>query len=175
MADIAKFSDPYRILHGNNTAQPDYKAGEQRICAGWRPETRRRIRLCQPERMCAGNSLDSTEGLQSLLVSENLVRYQPLKGGGGSVRPKPNILTYNESIINPVYLYPQIYPRTDAEFQRSVANASDVLTVLVRCPEGLDLPIALGRKSHQSHVRSGFLRVSTRIFATPRRDNLRQD
>jgi hypothetical protein len=53
-------------------------------------------------------------------------------GGGGSVRPKPNILAYNQSIINPFGLYPQIYPRRDAEFQRSVANASDVIASMMR-------------------------------------------
>jgi len=47
-------------------AEPDYETGEQRICPGRRPVRRQRIRLCQPERMCGGNSLDSTEGLQSL-------------------------------------------------------------------------------------------------------------
>ena len=51
--------------------------------------------------------------------------------GGGSVRPKSNILTYNQSIINPFCLYPQIYPRIDAGFRRSGANASDELTSIV--------------------------------------------
>jgi hypothetical protein len=46
-------------------------------------------------------------------------------GGGGSVRLKPNILTCNQTFINPFCLYPQIYPQGDAEFQRSVANAGD--------------------------------------------------
>jgi hypothetical protein len=65
---------------------------------------------------------------QSQYPRRSRMRHAWKVAGGGSVRPKSNIFTYNQSIINPFCLYPQIYPRSDAEFQRSVANASDLLT-----------------------------------------------
>ncbi|MGA7152857.1 MAG: hypothetical protein WBY84_15865, partial [Pseudolabrys sp.] len=40
----------------------------------------------------------------------------PMAIGGGRVRPKSNILTYNQPDINPFCLYPQIYPALTREF-----------------------------------------------------------
>ena len=89
------------------------------------------FRLNNKLRSKCGDCIQDAAILYAVAGQNHELRQFTKDGGGGSVRPKSNILTYNQSIINPFCLYPQIYPRIDAGFQRSGVNASDELTSML--------------------------------------------